>query len=154
MLSSYLYFTRNNYISNKWYCFSVIDSRIFSNSLKLLNSSYYKLVDLSAFFRYNTLTVFFFTRISSLNQPILLISPLVKKSAHKLMTTTNWLFREFNEFFYPLFLHHNDSRNLLLDYKVNSYPLRKEFSCSSGFDLNFNLNTNKVFWYKSYSVEL
>ena len=109
--------------------------------------------DLSGIFKKN-LTVYSLYRTSYLYKPFLIQSPVFLGASIVSNTNTNWVYREFNEFFGQVFLSINDQRNLLLDYKNRSYPLHKSYPCTGFQEINFCLSSLDVAWSEANYVEL
>lgn len=67
---------------------------------------------------------------------------------------TNWMFREFNEFYFNLFKLRDDNRNLLLDYNLLDKPLQKNFPTSGYKEVYFNFSKSRVSYININVVEL
>jgi hypothetical protein len=69
-------------------------------------------------------------------------------------TPSNWLFREFNEFFMTVFVQKADNRNLLLDYNTTYKPLLKTFPTTGVEEIFYDVNLGSLVFVNLNNIEL
>lgn len=147
MFCDFSFFQKNiNYVSSTS-SLSLVGTNstfhLFSNSFALFFS------DLTGFYK-NQLTIHSFFRVGFLFRPL----SLFFIPGLSIQVSSNWVFREFNEFFSNVFVGFADKRNVLLDYRLQVKPLTKGFVSSGTEEIYYSTKLLGMGWSQTSYVEL
>ena len=139
------FFKKNNFFFNQ--NFFLFLNKNFLNFLIFLKNKFIWL-DTSGFFL-NKLLIFVSVRdFFKKSQINFIFLPTLTK------VFSNWMFREFNEFFKKIFFLKNDNRNLLLNYNTSQKPLLKSFPKSGFNEVIFNFEQSSLTFTNVNFIEL
>ena len=162
--------TPNHYaifIPKEW-CFifhKVLKNELFYNSSTLIEQS---AIDTKYFDKFNdefhlnfknkrimlyNILYFYFIRIRLSIFLSLNIGESIK-SIDSLYPNANWVEREVSEMFNIFYFNKKDTRNLLLDYYRNEYPMLKEYPSEGYYDLYYDFFEDQLQYIENELIEL
>jgi hypothetical protein len=139
------FFKKNNFFFNQnFFLFPNNDFLVFLVFLK----NRFIWLDTSGFFLKKLLVFISIRDFFKKNQINFVFTPLLTK------VFSNWMFREFNEFFKKVFFLKNDNRNLLLNYSTSQKPLVKSFPKSGFTEVIFSFEQSSLISINTNFIEL